>query len=232
MQESIDRTVSLDDVEKETFLGFAEFAYRGKYRTPSFEDDHGLSLLNNTSPAAVLALEPTTLMFPIPNICRRDDWAKRQKPAPYPEERYQEIWTKKVIPQIVAVKLVSKPFAPDVMFHAKLYVFATKYLIEPLRRRSLAYLHQDLSTNFTTRLTTTQLLDLLEYTYKHTGREEVGGPSKLRRFVICRVACEMPILAKLPRFRDLLRAFGDMVVDLVEILARIAHIDVIQTGMD
>ncbi|PCG99267.1 Hypothetical protein PENO1_050410 [Penicillium occitanis (nom. inval.)] len=33
---------------------------------------------------------------------------------------------------------------PDIIFHAKSYVFATKYLIEPLRQQSLATIHHDL----------------------------------------------------------------------------------------
>lgn len=57
---------------------------------------------------------------------------------------------------------------PNILFHAKLYVFATKYLIEPLHQQCLRSLHRDLSSFSLNRNNRSLILDLLDFTYAHT----------------------------------------------------------------
>ncbi|EED21818.1 conserved hypothetical protein [Talaromyces stipitatus ATCC 10500] len=84
---------------------------------------------------------------------------------------------------------------PNGLFHAKLYVFATKYLIEPLRKQCLIFIHRDLCSFSLKRESTPVILDLLDFTYAHSGRGEPGGKSLLRDLVIHYAAREARTLA-------------------------------------
>ncbi|KAJ0421065.1 hypothetical protein BJY00DRAFT_115673 [Aspergillus carlsbadensis] len=108
---------------------------------------------------------------------------------------------------------------PYLIFHAKLYVFATRYLIPDLAHLCLQKLHRDLlnlafsdpdpedqyAEEFV--LTTTKarmVVDLLEYTYIKTTRLEPITPSsatqlrdnELRRLVVHYAACKVRDLAE------------------------------------
>ncbi|KAL3448948.1 hypothetical protein BJX65DRAFT_52235 [Aspergillus insuetus] len=108
---------------------------------------------------------------------------------------------------------------PYLVFHAKLYVFATRYLIPDLAHLCLQKLHRDLlnlafsdpdpedqyAEEFV--LTTTKarmVVDLLEYTYIKTTRLEPITPSsatqlrdnELRRLVVHYAACKVRDLAE------------------------------------
>lgn len=104
---------------------------------------------------------------------------------------------------------------PDLVFHTKLRVFATRYLVEALRQQCLKSLHRDLCNMYLTGLDIPHVLDLLEYTFRETGRREPGGPSPLRELVIHFAACGAQKLAQTTRFRDLLDEFAVMGSDLV-----------------
>jgi hypothetical protein len=112
-----------------------------------------------------------------------------------------------------------KPRAPYLVFHAKVYVFATRYLIPGLAQLCLKKLHRDLlelplnpdsgkddedeeeATNFEARAK--MILDLLQYTYSKTARFEplcqtsatLLRESELRKLVAQYAACKMRELA-------------------------------------
>lgn len=113
------------------------------------------------------------------------------------------------------------PPRPILIFHAKLYVFATQYLIEPLREQCLHALHRCLVRCDTLGVTVSDVLDLLEYTYQESGREEPAGkPCSLRELVILFAACESSSLNRDPRFRELLDQYAQMGSDLVMTLLK------------
>lgn len=105
---------------------------------------------------------------------------------------------------------------PYLVFHAKVYVFATRYLIPGLAQLCLKKLHRDLldfslnpdsgddekeANNFEARVK--MILDLLQYTYSKTARFEpvcqtsatLLRESELRRLVTQYAACKMRELA-------------------------------------
>lgn len=101
------------------------------------------------------------------------------------------------------------------MFHAKLYIFATKYLIEPLRQQCLRSIHRDLSTFSLNRDNRSLIFDLLHFTYAFTGRFEAGGRSALRDIVIHYVACEIRTLVDDKKLTELLDSDTEIGSDLV-----------------
>lgn len=109
---------------------------------------------------------------------------------------------------------------PDLLFHAKLYVFATKYLVDALRTQCLKSLHRDLCNFSVNKETAPQILDLLDFTYANTGRDEPGGRSLLRNLVIHYVACEARPLADDEMLLSLLDLNAEMGSDLVTKLVK------------
>jgi hypothetical protein len=69
---------------------------------------------------------------------------------------------------------------PDIVFHAKVYVFATLYLSRSLRRHCLKLLHRDVSNMKLAHVNTSQIIDLVEFIYRETSSEDVDGPSPMR----------------------------------------------------
>lgn len=104
---------------------------------------------------------------------------------------------------------------PDFLAHAKIYVFASRYLINPLREQCLKSLHRDLCSFSLNKETASYLLDLLEYIYEQTNRQEPDGCYSIRILVILYISCEVQTLVENTRFRDILDEHGEMASDLV-----------------
>jgi hypothetical protein len=134
----------------------------------------------------------------------------------YPHERLREEFRS----QKFRGNPASSSSDPDILFHAKLYVFATKYLIIPLRKQCLKSIHRDLCNFSLNRGSTSVILELLNFTYMHTGRGEPGGKSLLRDLVIHYAACEARTLADDENFAILLDSNGEMGSDLAMTLVR------------
>ncbi|KAJ5111742.1 hypothetical protein NUU61_001372 [Penicillium alfredii] len=109
----------------------------------------------------------------------------------------------------------SQSTIPDLVFHGKLYVFATRYLVDSLRTQCLKSLHRDLCKFSLNKRNTNHVFDLIEYAYQESGRGEPEGESTLRNLVIHYAACEARTLAEDPRLRDLLNQFSEMGSDMV-----------------
>lgn len=109
---------------------------------------------------------------------------------------------------------------PDLLAHAKIYVFATRYLVDSLKDQCLKSLHRDLCNFSLNLLSIPHILDLLQYTFEYTGRQVQDGSYSLRKLVIHYVSCEARTLITDTRFQYLLDEYGetgsDLVVKLVE----------------
>jgi hypothetical protein len=155
---------------------------------------------------------------------KKNPWDSEPSDGPPPAQitviyPYERLWA-----EFRSLKFRSEPAAPssdpDILFHAKLYVFATKYLIKPLRQQCLKSIHRDLCDFSLNRESTSVIIDLLDFTYMHTGRGEPGGKSLLRDLVIHYAACEARTLADDENFAILLDSNGEMGSDLAMKLVR------------
>ncbi|KAM3422069.1 hypothetical protein BST61_g2445 [Cercospora zeina] len=101
--------------------------------------------------------------------------------------------------------------------HAKIYVFADTYAIEPLRILSLQKLHRTLSlfTLFPGR--EDDIAILLRYTYQNTAEREVKM-DELRELVLRYVSCKVEKVRSSKIFKETLRAENASSVDLIEML--------------
>ncbi|KAI9894747.1 MAG: hypothetical protein M1814_002104 [Vezdaea aestivalis] len=98
--------------------------------------------------------------------------------------------------------------------HARLYVFADKYDIQPLRQLSLHKLHRTLVEFTLYSERTGDVVELVRYSYSNT-TETMSQCDDLTTLVIRYVACVVKDLAKDSEFRSLLREASSISEDLV-----------------
>ncbi|PGH04574.1 hypothetical protein GX51_03407 [Blastomyces parvus] len=176
MQESTSRLAVLEDVEKDTFLAFCEFLYTGTYTTPkpTAPENNSAWDFKVVGPCYGLACKNTKGM---------------KEGVPCNNCLYDHLW-RSFIMRDPAGEPASISAKPNLLFHAKLYVFATKYLAHSLRSKCLKSLHRDLCLFSLDNNTTSHILELIKFTYKHTSRDEPGGGSPLRDLVVHYAACK------------------------------------------
>ncbi|PGH09605.1 hypothetical protein AJ79_05661 [Helicocarpus griseus UAMH5409] len=130
---------------------------------------------------------------------------------------------------------------PYLLFHAKLYVFATRFLIPTLAQLTLKKLHRGLlsfplsstTPDHLAPATAAAVLQLLHYTFTHTTRDDPVFPTEqrqnqLRKLITHYAACKVRELAAYQPpvgveamdaghlgFRDLLDTLGELASDLV-----------------
>ena len=106
------------------------------------------------------------------------------------------------------------PTSESLLYHAKIYLFAEKYLIDNLRIHSLRKLHASLQDFDLTLQTSGDILELLEFAYTYTARQE-SSENELRALVVHYAACKTEILKRNVNLRSLLEANGEIGCDLL-----------------
>ncbi|GAM38594.1 hypothetical protein TCE0_033r09439 [Talaromyces pinophilus] len=217
MKESQAKVATLDDVDVETFAAFSEFAYTNNYKTPARK---------------CAAEKPPRSIVPKPYRISKRSWTCRPKvqtarkycnKALYPsgtgQKDFDAFHFEDIGESFRSRKFGSKAVKSNpnlnLLLHAKLYVFSTKYLIEPLRQNCPVTIHEDL-LHLGCAKASHLVLALLEYVYSNTGRTEPTGESLLRDLVIHYVASKMPILSKHEDFFAVLDPSAEMGSDLAK----------------
>ena len=91
--------------------------------------------------------------------------------------------------------------------HARLYVFAEKYEIQPLKVMAIQQLHQTLAIYTLYPERVGDIVELLRYVYANTAEAD-DGTEELRAMLVHYVGYEMDILVKAPEFKELLLEEG------------------------
>lgn len=208
----------LEDVELDTFVAFCEFAYKGSYITPLVvkgeeEEDEEVRELDRAKEALQNGYsyddEPLPECTPFSGV---SSWGERESKCIMLSDLWELFRTLALPPVYAAPTPFQGP--PALTFHAKVYVFATRYLIEPLRKLSLRHLHRELCRFPVTVKNSQEIFDLAEYTYTNTTRDEVWGP-QLRELVSHYLACKVHIFVNDSRWTQLLDNYGEVGSDLV-----------------
>lgn len=101
----------------------------------------------------------------------------------------------------------------SLLYHAKMYVFAQKYVIHNLRILALRNLHVCLRNLDLTKRDTGDILEILEFTYTNTERGE-SNDDDLRKLIVHYAACKADILKQNPDLRGLLEEYAELACDL------------------
>lgn len=101
--------------------------------------------------------------------------------------------------------------------HIGVYLFATKYLIEPLRQRCLDYLHYELRY-YAWHLGSSMLVKFLDSIYEFTTPYEPGGSCAMRDLIVRFAACHIWRLRKEESFEKLVERRPEIALDLFGVL--------------
>jgi hypothetical protein len=243
MVEAHDGLALLDDVDADTFVGFCEFAYTGDYRSRMTELEPDIASRSAAAIEQEQTRGDTLEIWdqPVaeePRAAKEDIWGfgwsvppgkKNKEKKTSHTIQISQLWTDflkltyEKPPSLISdekPKLVNgdQASAPTItrslLYHAKIYVFAEKYLIDTLRMLCLRKLHTDLRDFHLTLQTSGLILEVLEFTYAHTERKE-SRDDELRMLVIHYVACKGEILKRNSNIRSLLEANREMAYDLL-----------------
>jgi hypothetical protein len=226
MKEAQEGRAVLEDVEEDTFVGFCEFAYTGDYRS---------RMMEVVVPAPPEAREPTAADKPAMPVEEVPFWdfggleQPRRTKGRISMTRAEQLWSDfkslefkdkhphkrdKQLPAVNGGLTLASPTIESLLHHAKIYLFAERYLIDNLRILSLRKLHASLQDFDLTLQTSGDILELLEFTYAHTARQE-SSENELRALVVHYAACKTEILKQNVNLRSLLEANGEMGCDLL-----------------
>ncbi|ODM16440.1 hypothetical protein SI65_07947 [Aspergillus cristatus] len=217
MKESTTGVAILDDVDVDVFGGLCEHLYTGRYTTPictandsekTYPEDKKVirsrfSWIPYLNRRAMTSTNPRSPDFNDNNMRHAQLCISYYLTVSFRELNFD------------ACRCASKTSTPDIIFHARLYVLATRFLVESLREQSLASLHRDLEQLIDKTSDIGLIIDLLHVTYSLTGKSEPGGGSALRELVSHYAASKAPELSKHAMFRELLEASSDIGTDII-----------------
>ncbi|OJJ82514.1 uncharacterized protein ASPGLDRAFT_27348 [Aspergillus glaucus CBS 516.65] len=217
MKESTTGLAILDDVDVDVFGGLCEHLYTGRYTTPictanDFGETHPEdgTVRKSRFPWILHINRPVIRSNePWPPSFQKDDMRHAQLCISY----YLSVRFRKL--QFDDCRCASYTPSPDIIYHARLYALATRFLVESLREQCLASLHQDLRQLIDKTSDINLIIDLLNVTYSITGKSEPGGGSPLRELVSHYAASKAPELAKHAMFRELLESFSEIGADIL-----------------
>ena len=133
-------------------------------------------------------------------ICEYDYWSPDVMPAPrsnlHPQEDYTEVF----------------------LSHARLYVFAEKYDIQPLKKLCHQKLNHTLATYTLYPERVGDVTTLLKYVYANTA-ETISGTEDVRTMLAHYVGTEMDTLIKYGEIKDLMLENGDLLGDFLKMFA-------------
>ncbi|QGA20147.1 hypothetical protein EYB26_007848 [Talaromyces marneffei] len=207
---SNEKPIVLKHVEAETFTRFTEFAYRGTYVTPVVQNGQHSDLSVNISDEEDGSIERGSRYLRARSPIARTISPQRNNSASH--RRFFEQFRSLNFYDVPAMVSVN----PNIMFHAKLYVFATEFQILSLQRQCLSKLHGDLCEFYMNPSDVQILLDLIEYSYTHTARHELGEESPLRNLGFRYALCHIDKLVGEERFEHIVAGNGDLALDILK----------------
>ncbi|EED16238.1 hypothetical protein TSTA_013410 [Talaromyces stipitatus ATCC 10500] len=195
------KAVTLEGVEDETFCRFMEFAYCAQH-VQSAQHSNINRLENDGS-----ARDPHRLYLTTPV-------ARTILPAPNTSpfyRRFSKQFRSLEFNNVPAMRSVN----PNIIFHTKLYVFATEFQVLSLRRQCLSKLHRDLCEFYMNPSDANLVLDLIEYVYTHTAQYELGEESPLRSLVFQYILCHIDKLVVQERFEEIVSRTGGLAISIL-----------------
>ncbi|KAI7968160.1 hypothetical protein EIK77_010330 [Talaromyces pinophilus] len=221
MSESQTGVATLEDVDVKTFGLFIEYAYKGDYETPMLAKVNRSTGTDMTSSGPISKRNRNDIpgLWKVEEAYRNFTNATGVGNGSLADHIYIGLW-ESFKARTFGAYPAKTPHRPDLLSIAKLYIFATRYLVEPLRQKCLATLHLILTTpHLTKNIGPQSILDLLEFAYLNTGVEPTGDlstKSLLRDLVIHYAASKLLELSKYEAFFDLLESNAEMSSDLVK----------------
>lgn len=238
MAEAQEGFAILEEVDKGTFERFMDWTYKGYYKAADFETDASISPTPDTSSKEEgettgwseveshyvdCAVNPPTDQSL--GKSKRSNKPKKAKTSQELKESFlQREYTVRreviSIPRTRANRLPYENHTEVFLSHARLYVFAEQYDIQPLKVLAYEELHNALAIYTLYPRRTGDIVTLLRYVYANTG-VTAKGDTDLRKLLKDYVGYEMSNLMKNQEFQDLmLEDGGPLLRDFMKMVAR------------
>jgi hypothetical protein len=197
MAEAQERRVVWPDVQVDTFVAFAQFAYGGKYVIAFDLDDEAIA---TEPPSTMPGSKPETST---PN-------SLREKTLPASKKRkYNQIVIDDSAPIQTAKPKSSRSYLSLFLGHARLYVLAEKYGAEGIKALTIAKLEHDLGLFKRHKEWSSDVVRLIEYVFSdHT---PAGGKDMLRQLLLDFVGQNICALKESKHFVTMLENGGEFV---------------------
>lgn len=217
----------LEDVDEGTFVRFIRWTYSKDYPAPEYTwaeteeekdtpegskseaapketsmSDDLLASLSSVGKKKKKKKSSSTLNSSLKEsfISQYDYWSSDLMPGPrsnmHPQEDYTEVF----------------------LSHARLYVFAEKYDIQPLKKLSRQKLQHTLAIYTLNPERVGDITTLLKYVYANTS-EAIDGIEDIRTMLAHYVGTEMDTLIKYGEIKDLMLDNGEMLGDFLKMFA-------------
>lgn len=234
MKESTSGVAVLKDIDVEIFPAFCEYAYssdfactRANHINREFEvtteatEDESQALSMETQTKADKLDEPEDTDD---NDCDRGtdeyrgNWNQK---SPFYSNDFKDRIFRQTSRWNIPIHFPGYPplKGEDFIFCIRLYVFSTRYIVEPLRNFCLQHMRDRLCEADLTE-DSHKILDLLEYTYLHTSSQEPWGEYLMRDLLMHYVAWKFNILSRNEDFGRILRSNAEIGADLFLAMAK------------
>lgn len=226
MLEAKEGCAFLEDTDERTFLLFSQYAYTGDYATvdPKMVSNASAITTNEVLPGPVeggtVQTHSTTKVdlesIPIPkDVSGFGSGLQSEKKKSYINSRPP--------PWHWVPREIRGNHTEAIFEHARLYVFAEKYDIGPLKCLSLQKLHEALNYFALRKPTAETIVNLIQYSYSNT-MDLSGSVDALRLLVISYAAYKVRYLVQNAAFLSLLEQPGpaakDLTMELIEKMDR------------
>jgi hypothetical protein len=241
MEESVTRCARIEDIRVDDFIRFCEYAYRGDYTTPPWQEV--LPELSSTSskgqqngcddPSGVLMSNQKKVkkrrLVPVPDVYEEPPAPEPSyEAAPISRAQFRTRFNNRAYlddggPRAQILRhfetksnAVDQNFTPVLLTHARLYCFAHLRLIEPLTTLTLDKLHKTLInfTLFTRRVG--DIIELARFAYSNldlSDRRDDGTINDLSKLVVEYIVCEIDTIGRCDEFVKYMKEGGDFVGD-------------------
>lgn len=233
MKESIQRRVVWDDVDEEVFTRFSQFVYTGDYdeATPSKREAEAITPCRETprrlKPGSILPRgklrnqETNSRVTPVGFSLSHGMRALSGESENVSPEKNKLLWDKfqALYPSpssqpISTPKSASYDYTDVFLNHARIYVFADCYGIDPLQTLALHKLRRALVPFDIYVENCDDIIQLVQYCFEHTINKG-GQVDRLRALVCLYTACKVERLWNVIGFRDAAKTLPDFTTDLI-----------------
>ena len=239
MAEAKEGCATLEDVDEDTLVRFAEYMYTNDYSVPD-------PVIVQTASSSTFENDQDGIdNWPLgkksnkkkKKVAKSDSWHREatsepaieiseEAPLEYPQRecKKDQLWSEFTEKAHVKHhkpweprqnKISCEDYTQVFLCHAHLYVFSDRYCIEPLQELALQKLRLTLSRFILFNERVSDIVELVQYTYAHTMEHE-EGIDKLRSLVMDYVICQMEAIVEDKNFISLLQEPGALAKDLVQ----------------
>lgn len=217
----------LEDVDEGTFVRFIRWTYSKDYPAPEYtwaetgeEED-----TPEGSKTEAVPKEISTSDDPLASLSSVGKKKKKKKSSSTLNSSLKEsfisqydYWSSDLMPGPRSNIHPQEDYTEVLLSHARLYVFAEKYDIQPLKKLSRQKLQHTLAIYTLYPERVGDITTLLKYVYANTS-ETIDGIEDIRTMLAHYVGTEMDTLIKYGEIKDLMLDNGEMLGDFLKMFA-------------